>query len=249
MTAEHMKQGGFVPVAFELPFGRGEEGLPPYILRLEDGRELLLRGQIDRVDLAESEDGKTAYLRVVDYKTGRNKLRRPDIEAGLQLQLLTYLQVVMDNAARFTPLTALPAGVYYAHVHDDVVLADEDKDVQPGLKLQGMTVPSLEVARLSDRGVTGWSKLVNIYCTDKGGLRTGLEENELEQLRRQVMYLLQESASAMLDGVVAVSPLIDDNRDACAFCDFADVCGFDRTAVSARRRRDALPGREDACDD
>ena len=249
MTAEHMKQGGFVPVAFELPFGRGEEGLPPYVLRLEDGRELMLRGQIDRVDLAESVDGQTAYLRVVDYKTGRNKLRRPDIEAGLQLQLLTYLQVVMDNAARFTPLQARPAGVYYAHVHDDVVLADDDQEIQPGLKLQGMTVPVPEVARLSDRGVNGWSKLVNIYCTDKGSLRTGLAENELEQLRQQVVDLLQDSASAMLDGVVAVSPLVDDDRNACAFCDHAGVCGFDRTAVSARRRRDGLPGREEERDD
>lgn len=249
LTAEHMRQGKFVPVAFELPFGRGESGLPALRIRLEDGRELALAGQIDRVDMAESADGEKAYLRVVDYKTGNNKLKIPDVEAGLQLQLLAYLQVVMDNAAAFTARDARPAGAYYAHVHDETVLADDADGTAPGMKLRGVTVPSQEVARLSDPAVNGWSKLVNIYCNDKGTLNTGLEEGQMEELRQRVIYLLKDSAAAMLEGLVAVSPLADDDRDACAFCDFAAVCGFDRGAAKARRRHDALPGREAAADD
>ena len=249
LTAEHMKQGKFVPVAFELPFGRGENGLPALRIRLEDGRELLLAGQIDRVDMAESDDGEKAYLRVVDYKTGDNKLNIPDVEAGLQLQLLAYLQVVMDNAASFTAREARPAGVYYAHVHDGAVLADGEEGSSPGLKLRGVTVPSSEVARLSDPAVNGWSKLVNLYCNDKGALNTGLAEGQMQELRQRVIYMLKDSAAAMLEGLVAVSPLADDDRDACAFCDFAAVCGFDRGAAKARRRHDALPGREAEADD
>ena len=249
LTAEHMRQGKFVPVAFELPFGRGESGLPALRIRLEDGRELALAGQIDRVDMAESADGEKAYLRVVDYKTGNKKLKIPDVEAGLQLQLLAYLQVVMDNAAAFTAREARPAGAYYAHVHDETVLADDADGTAPGMKLRGVTVPSQEVARLSDPAVNGWSRLVNIYCNDKGTLNTGLEEGQMEELRQRVIYLLKDSAAAMLEGLVAVSPLADDDRDACAFCDFAAVCGFDRGAAKARRRHDALPGREAAADD
>jgi ATP-dependent helicase/nuclease subunit B len=244
-----MKQGKFVPVAFELPFGRGENGLPALRIRLEDGRELLLAGQIDRVDMAESADGETAYLRVVDYKTGNNRLKIPDVEAGLQLQLLAYLQVVMDNAAAFTARDARPAGVYYAHVHDETVLSDDPDGSGPGMKLRGVTVPSEEVARLSDPGVNGWSKLVNIYCNDKGALNTGLAEGQMQELRQRVIYMLKDSAAAMLEGLVAVSPLADDDRDACAFCDFASVCGFDRSAAKARSRHDALPGREAETDD
>ncbi|MBO7668910.1 MAG: PD-(D/E)XK nuclease family protein, partial [Firmicutes bacterium] len=249
LTAEHMKQGKFVPVAFELPFGRGENGLPALRIRLEDGRELVLTGQIDRVDMAESDDGERAYLRVVDYKTGNNKLKIADVEAGLQLQLLAYLQVVMDNSAVFTARYAQPAGVYYAHVHDDTVLSDDEDGSGPGMRLSGVTVPSQEVARLSDPAVNGWSKLVNLYCNDKGSLNTGLEEGQMQELRQRVIHMLKDSAAAMLEGLVAVSPLADDDRDACAFCDFAAVCGFDRGAVKARSRCDALPGREAAADD
>ena len=42
----------------------------------------------------------------------------------------------------------------------------------------------------------------------------------------------------------AVSPVVDEQRDSYAYCDFASVCGFDRGAVRTRRRRDGLPGRE-----
>ena len=243
VTAEHARQGKFAPVAFELPFGRGGDGLPALTLRLGDGRQLQLAGQIDRVDLAEAPDGRTAYLRVVDYKTGAKKLQRPDIEAGLQLQLLTYLQVVMDNAAAFTRREARPAGVYYAHVQDDVALSEDGKEVRPGLKLQGVTVPSREVAALTDGQAQGWSSLVNMYSSGNS-LRTGLDENELPRLRQLVIDLLKDSAAAMLDGLAAVSPVVDEQRDSCAYCDFASVCGFDRGAVRTRRRRDGLPGRE-----
>ena len=245
LTAEHMKQGKFVPVAFELPFGRGQDGLPALNIRLEDGRELQLAGQIDRVDLAEAPDGSAAYLRVVDYKTGAKKLRREDIAAGLQLQLLAYLQVVLDNTSFFTPLAARPAGVYYARVQDEVALDDDGRGTLEGLKLQGVTVPSPEVARLSDGEVNGWSSLVNLYCSDKGSLRTGLAEGELEQLRELVVSLLKDSAAAMLDGLVAVSPLVDDEHEPCGYCDFAAACAFEREAARPRRLRDGLPGRED----
>lgn len=245
LTAEHMKRGGFAPIAFELPFGRGEQGLPALTIRLQDGRELRLAGQIDRVDMAKSPDGSGVYLRVVDYKTGYNRLQRPDMEAGLQLQLLVYLQVVMDNAAFFTSRRARPAGVYYANVQDELLLS-EGREEEPGLKLQGLTVPSEEVVRLSDRDVNGWSRLINAYCSPKGALRTGIQGDELERLRQRVIYMLKDSAAAMLDGLVAVSPLVDEHRDSCEYCDFVSVCGFERGSVRPRRRRDALPGREEA---
>ena len=241
--SEHMKRGGFVPIAFELPFGRGEQGLPALTVRLDDGRELRLAGQIDRVDMAEGADG-SAYLRVVDYKTGNNRLQIPDVAAGLQLQLLVYLQVVMDNAAAFTSRPAYPAGVYYSHLQDDVALAESGKDIRPGLKLQGLTVPSYEVVRLSDREVDGWSKLVNVYCSHTGSMRTGLESGQLEDLRQQVIAMLKDSSAALLDGLVAVSPVVDGQRDSCAYCDFAGVCGFERECVGTRRLSDSLPGRE-----
>lgn len=71
---------GFVPTAFEQAF----EGVR---LALPNGRELVLRGKMDRVDTAAGPD----RVRVVDYKTGaRPKNASAELDGGRALQLRVY---------------------------------------------------------------------------------------------------------------------------------------------------------------
>lgn len=72
--------GGYVPTAFEQTF----EGVR---LALPNGRELRLRGKMDRVDAAQGPD----RVRVVDYKTGAApKNKAGGLEGGRALQLRVY---------------------------------------------------------------------------------------------------------------------------------------------------------------
>ncbi|MGH9045043.1 MAG: PD-(D/E)XK nuclease family protein [Acidimicrobiales bacterium] len=86
------------PVAAELSFGGLADGAPslsegpragPVILELNDGREVHLRGFVDRVDRAD--DGS---LVVSDYKTGVQSqlaaLRKDPVDGGQKLQLPIY---------------------------------------------------------------------------------------------------------------------------------------------------------------
>lgn len=242
LTAEHIKRGRFVPIAYEFRFGEGGEA-PAFRIPLDDGRDILLTGQIDRVDMARDEAGELAYFRIVDYKTGNVSLKREDIAAGLRLQLLAYLQVVLANSDRFTPLPARAAGMYYAPLHDDLVLATHDQEQSPpaGLKLAGLTVADAAAVQLADPGLRGHSELLPIgYNPDQGSFYSQpapLFAEELEDLREQLTLTLKDTAAAMLDGMIAASPLIDGGFDACAFCDHKAVCGFDRFAVRPRRRQ------------
>jgi len=83
----------FDPAAAELGFGFDPGGAPAWTIELGEGRQLALRGRIDRIDLCR-EAGDRALCVVMDYKSGRRKLDRILVEHGVQLQLLAYLAAV-----------------------------------------------------------------------------------------------------------------------------------------------------------
>ena len=99
-----IRQGDFYPAASELSFG-GQEGQMPAIgFDLGNGRRLLLIGRIDRVDMC-AEEGRR-YLRIMDYKTGVNDLDEDMIRRGLQLQLITYMEALLNAGAERLDLLA-----------------------------------------------------------------------------------------------------------------------------------------------
>jgi ATP-dependent helicase/nuclease subunit B len=96
--------GGWVPSLFEAPFGLG--GQPSLVVHAE-GDSLLLRGLIDRVDLAS--DGK---VRVIDYKTGgKSAFTKKAVADGKKLQLPLYALAARDALG-----LGEPAEGFYWHV-------------------------------------------------------------------------------------------------------------------------------------
>lgn len=79
-----------MPIFFEKRFGFKEKGALDY-LRLEGrpGREVLIRGAIDRIDL----DPETGMALVIDYKSGSYKADKlmDHLEKGIELQIPIYL--------------------------------------------------------------------------------------------------------------------------------------------------------------
>ena len=60
-----------------------------------------MRGRIDRVDRYETDE--SVYLRVVDYKSGAQSLDPARIWMGMQLQLLLYLEAMLNPKRRLCP--------------------------------------------------------------------------------------------------------------------------------------------------
>ena len=107
VLAEHARQGVFIPIQLEVSFGPNEV-LPGVEIPLTEDDSLLLCGQIDRVDAAFL-DGKV-YLRILDYKSRELSLALDSIYYGLNLQLLTYLNVALQGAeVLLNTTTALPS--------------------------------------------------------------------------------------------------------------------------------------------
>lgn len=74
----------FMPLDFELRFGDPDSGCP-VVLNLPSGEELRFRGRIDRVDRSGDR------VRVIDYKTGRRRIKDDSLAGGEGLQLPLYL--------------------------------------------------------------------------------------------------------------------------------------------------------------
>lgn len=87
-----LSQSKFIPVAFELGVGTGEDGnrIEALDIHTDDGCSVRLRGIADRVDVYDAPDGKR-YVRIVDYKTGKKSFSLDDVSRGLEVQLLLYL--------------------------------------------------------------------------------------------------------------------------------------------------------------
>lgn len=107
VLGEHARKGVFIPIQLEVGFGPTEV-LPGVNIPLTEGDSLLLCGQIDRVDAAFL-DGKV-YLRILDYKSRELSLALDSIYYGLNLQLLTYLDVALQGAeVLLNTTTVLPS--------------------------------------------------------------------------------------------------------------------------------------------
>ncbi len=120
MMASQAEQGdAFVPVMWEVPFGRDRE-IPSLDITVdEEGRRIRLNGVIDRVDMAEK-DGKR-YFRIIDYKSSDKELTMDEIYYGLKLQLPIYLMVLEHGEKHGNTREALPAGIFYQSLKDAVV--------------------------------------------------------------------------------------------------------------------------------
>ena len=103
----HVKQGQINEIYFEEAFGIGEDKLFPPIRVAVGEKELLIEGKIDRIDVLP--DG---FVKVIDYKSGKEKFDVKEALGGWRLQLMLYLKAATDGMEALKR-PAKPAGVFY----------------------------------------------------------------------------------------------------------------------------------------
>lgn len=67
---QHIKRGDFTPEEYEIAFGE-ENHLDSMTFALEDGEKMFFSGVVDRMDSIEDDENK--YLKIIDYKSGKQK--------------------------------------------------------------------------------------------------------------------------------------------------------------------------------
>ena len=236
MLGEHARRGRFAPVAVELRFGlppAPEDGgvdLPGLTIRVNEDCTLMLRGIIDRVDVARSGGGW--YLRIIDYKSSKRSLNFQRIREGLALQLLVYALVALEHHQELcarpgtAPAPSIAAVQYFA-IGDPMVPADgpllpaevearRTKD----LKMTGLVLDDPAVWRLLDDSPDG-GKRSDLFT------RTTVSPEELQAVLAFTRKKVAELAQGIFQGEAAIRPWRQGALTACSYCPFGPVCSFD----------------------
>ncbi|MBR1586260.1 MAG: PD-(D/E)XK nuclease family protein [Clostridia bacterium] len=217
------RQSAFTPESAEVKFGY-PGGIPPIELTLKDGSRVFIRGMIDRIDRYAGDEG--VYLRVVDYKSGGEKLSPARIFWGAQLQLLLYLR-----SALTTEPGAEPAGAFYMHVTDPLVPDQEDlSQIEDALAkelcLRGVALKDAAILQRMDAGTPPLT-LPKVLNSDGSFSKTAplATLQDLYALIGHAERMAAQWAEKIQAGEIAAAPLCDKNGDGpCRFCDYAAIC-------------------------
>lgn len=218
---EQLRCGKFVPEGFEVSIGGG---------------------RIDRLDVLK-EDRKV-YVKVIDYKSGNTSFDLVGVYYGLQLQLVVYMDAAMEAEKNKHPDCQIePAGIFYYNIKDPMIqtairddLQNLEKKIYKELKMNGLVNSSDDIIYKIDAGASS----LPVSFKKDGGFRKGSSVATREQfqlLNQYVKNKIAEIRSHILSGDAEVSPYEMGKKNACAYCAYQGVCGFDKKIPGYEYRR------------
>lgn len=236
----------FTPADFELEIGKNSD-IPEYELTLPTGEKITVSGKIDRVDTYEHEGKK--YIRIIDYKTGSKEFRLSDVLYGLNIQMLLYLSVLNSNgqqhfsADKKIPLA--PAGILYMPATPSSKTgAFDSKEERNSAAVSQLSSFRMNGLLLDDAAVLSAMETdgKGIYIPVKIGKENTLKaENclaSLETYGRIFSYIdkkLINMAQSLYCGDIKRYPVKGSGTDACKYCDYKSVCGFEEGRPSNQK--------------
>ncbi|MEI5906484.1 helicase-exonuclease AddAB subunit AddB [Bacillus spongiae] len=237
ILSEHARVSGFSPVGLELGFGPNAE-LPPFALTLTNGTKMQLQGRIDRVDKAVDDSG--TYLRIIDYKSSIKELDFTEMYYGLSLQMLTYLDVLLEHSKTLVGTEANPAGVLYFHVHNPLVSSKKrltqgqiEEEIFKKFKMNGLVLSNPEIVKLMDGTLeNGNSNIISAGLKKDGSLTSRSKvasSQDFDVMRKYVRNKYRESGQQIITGNVEITPYKLNDRTPCQFCSYRSVCQFDQS--------------------
>ena len=223
-----LKNSSFVPLDLELDMSK---------------LSVTERGFIDRVDGYEHE-GKL-YLRVLDYKTRKKayKFELSDVLQGRDMQMLVYLfSLTKFGKIRYNK-DIEPVGVLYVPARDPVLTTSRnaskeeiDRQRIGEMRRSGLIINDPEVINAMEYGE---EKTFLPVKQSKDGNFTGnslTSPAQLELLSEHVKKMLHKAKTGIQSGDCECSPYYKSEMDnACSFCEYHTVCGFDEEMGDKRR--------------
>lgn len=242
---QHLKQGSFQPDDYELSF-RFAEDLDSIHVDLSEEEKMHLQGRIDRIDV--SEDAKHVYVKVIDYKSGNKKFDLAALYYGLQLQLVVYMNAAMELESRKHPdKEIVPAALLYYHIDDPTIetpveLTQEqiNEEILTKLRMNGVVNSDPAVVERLDRFLQDKSKVIPVEKKKDGSFsaRSGiLSREELQVVSAYVDTKIRQIGREILDGKIAANPYEKGNEEACTYCAYKKVCGFDGSIPGYEKRQ------------
>ncbi len=211
-----LSDSSFCPEAFELSIGHD---IPSPEIPLSDGGIVTLNGKIDRVDVFRH-DGK-AYLRTVDYKTGKKLFSIGDIDKKKNLQLLLYIYALTDASYGGD---SVPAAISYLSASSERVgvkggtdAASVKNSVFGEFKRSGLILDDPAVLAAVSRSENKRYLMVSGRSKNPPTLTA----EAFDYLNEKIKKILKEVAEDMRGGGAHARP---SEKDDCKYCAYNTVC-------------------------
>ena len=185
---------------------------------------------IDRIDTANGEDGK--YVRIIDYKSSSKNIDLNEVYAGLQIQLLTYMDAVCKKE------DFIPAGIFYFSLIEQMVKADKrisEEEIEilikKNFKMKGLIVADVKIIKMNDNTLTqGSSKMVPAAITASGAVNekwtNGVKKEEFKILQQYIDKTIKQIGKEILNGKIEIKPYYKKGKTPCEYCAYKTICGF-----------------------
>lgn len=230
-----LRKGSFTPENFELSF-QVTSDLDAVNIALSEEERMQLIGRIDRVDTCQKE-GKL-YVKIIDYKSGTRKFDLAALYYGLQLQLVVYMNAAVEVLKKKNA-NVIPAAMLYYHVSDPMTETDKGQPdpseinaaILDELKMTGMVSDNEEVIKLLDKDFETKSSVLPVARKKDGSFTQAssvLSDEDFKTISDYVNHKIKELGVSILNGDIGLNPYEQKNSDACTYCDYKSVCGFDK---------------------
>lgn len=191
-----------------------------------------ITGKIDRIDTAQNEQGK--YIRIIDYKSSNKSINLNELEAGTQIQLLTYLDTAVEQTNK------MPVGMFYFNLIDPIVKASKnltEEQIQEELKKQfrmnGMILADINIIKMMDKKLEkGASNIVPVTFDKDGNIMQSrsnvITKEQFTLLQSKVKKIIKQISKEILEGNIEIKPTYNKSKkeEACKYCEYKSICCF-----------------------
>ena len=227
---QHIKRGDFTPEEYEIAFGE-ENHLDSMTFALEDGEKMIFSGVVDRMDSVEDEENK--YLKIIDYKSGKQKFDFAKIFHGLQMQLIIYMNAMMELYEKKSGKRVYPAGMFYFHMDDPVVNVEHEREandkILKDLKMSGVVNEDFQlIDHMEHTGPEGYLTLP-VRATKSGYDKRSsiLNTTQLLNLGKYVEKKMTDLGNSLMHGDISIKPYEYEGRKPCEYCEFKNICAYE----------------------
>lgn len=231
---ESLKRSDFNVLGTEIKFDDTEDAnYTPIEVELDDGKRVSIVGKIDRVDIAQMPDGK--YIRIIDYKSSTKDIDLNKFVAGLQLQLITYVDAMCKNE------NVNPAGALYFTLLEPKIASTKRKDldetkirelIEENYKMNGLVLANVDVIRAMDNDIEQKSNKIPVTLNKSGEINYSksktVTKEEFEKLQKYAITLIRKISKEIVSGNIELKPYYSAKSKStpCEFCEYKTICQF-----------------------